>query len=209
MLPRQTVNGLLCFTYWHDAFLIHNPITGESSPWIETKRTVSTRNSSIGFGFDPRSDEHKVIWISSDKSGSDQVVKVFTVGKKSWRKIDAIPITFTVIPIPGFVIDPKIYKWSQTVELTEIDGRIAVLDWVSELEISLWTFHEDADGAIKWTEEVIHMPPHWNGKDDLSIEALTGTNLIFLLSENSDSIFYYNRKTQARQIVYHCMTWKG
>ncbi|XP_026398183.1 F-box/kelch-repeat protein At3g06240-like [Papaver somniferum] len=218
VLPRQTVSGLLCFTKRHDAFAIYNPITGERSPWIEAKRTLRRKYSSIGFGFNPQSGEHKVIWISSNKCGSKQVVKIFTVGKNTWRSIDAItPISisqigddqypfhvngclywrfrwrreseqellmrfdmvtekFRVIPIPTFFIEKKIL----TVELTEIDGRIAVLHWIHEFEISLWTFHEDADGNIKWSEEIICMPLHWDKKLDLSIEALWGTNLIFL-----------------------------
>ncbi|KAI3849166.1 hypothetical protein MKX03_014658 [Papaver bracteatum] len=213
LLPRQTVSGLLCFTSRNcDAFVIYNPITGERSPWKACISNVSSASSS-------------------------QVVQGFTVGKNTWRRIDAAPpialecghhyfyvdgclywrirepageqgelelimrfdiVTekFRAIPVPAQVVDPKRTKWSQTVELTEIDGRIALLNWIWELEISLWTIQEQADGNIKWTEEVIKMPPHWNGKPELSIEALTGTDLIFLRNEWSDSVFYYNRNTK-------------
>ncbi|KAI3862891.1 hypothetical protein MKX03_028757 [Papaver bracteatum] len=74
--------------------------------------------------------------------------------------------------------------------VNEIDGRIAVLDPYG----SLWKIHEEADGNIMWDKETIDiMPIHWNGEPELSIEALTGTNLIFLQSEWSDSLVYYNR----------------
>ncbi|RZC45172.1 hypothetical protein C5167_038113 [Papaver somniferum] len=173
-LPKQIVNGLLCFTEnRRHAFLIYNPVTGETSPWIEMNKKPE-RYSSIAFGFDPQSDEHKVVCVSNSTEFSwrekisnrpkDQVVDVFTIGKNSWRRIDAIPpiaisceedpfyvdgclywrfrqeyedgelehimrfdiVTekFTVIPIPDFVIDPDRYKFTQTVGLTEIDGRI-------------------------------------------------------------------------------------
>lgn len=232
------------------AFLVYNPVTGETSPWIEMNKKPE-KYSRIAFGFDPQSDEHKVICISSSTEYNwrekisnrpkDQVVDVFTVGKNTWRRIDATPpiaigceedpfyvdgclywrfrqeykdgelenimrfdiVTekFRVIPIPDFVIDPDSHKFTQTVGLTEIDGRIAVLDWVYELEISLWTFHEDADGNIKWTEEVVDMPPYWNGKYDLSIETLTGTDLIFLRSECADRFFLLQSKHQRVQKV--------
>ncbi|KAI3838334.1 hypothetical protein MKX03_005462 [Papaver bracteatum] len=234
-LPRQCVNGLLCIrTFRDEAFLMYNPITGEKSPWIETNNKQA-RNR-IAFGFDPQSGEHKVICVSSssnsdsvsDDHNNNQVVEVLTVGKNTWRRIDAIPpiaigndvkvpfyidgclywrfrktepeqimifdiVTekFRVIPIPGFVITPDAF--SQTVELTEVDGRIAVF----ERCMSLWIMHEDADGNIKWTYEPdLDEPDDWNGKPDLSIVALTGTNLIFTQSECSDSIFYFNRNTK-------------
>ncbi|XP_026446418.1 F-box/kelch-repeat protein At3g06240-like [Papaver somniferum] len=234
------------------AFLIYNPITGETSAWVEINRKPGKRNH-LAFGFDPQSDEHKVIWISGSveyhfresilERPKDQVVEVFTVGKNTWRRIDATPpisITyedsfyvdgclywrfretehgeleqimrfdivtekFRVIPIPGFVIHTKEYKWSQTVDLTEIDGRIAVLT-----QTSLWTFHEEVDGDIRWTEEKINIPCDWNGKPELSIEALTGTNLILLRTEWSDSIFYFNRNTKESirfPISPDCSSW--
>ncbi|KAI3875968.1 hypothetical protein MKX03_026204 [Papaver bracteatum] len=40
------------------------------------------------------------------------------------------------------------------------------------------------------------MPPYWNRKYDLSIEALTWTDLIFLRSQCADSFYYYNRNTK-------------
>lgn len=241
-LPRQSVNGLLCLrTSRNDAFLIYNPITGEKSPWVEIKNKQA-RNQ-IAFGFDKLSNEHKVICISSSKSGNNrvkEVVEVFTVGKNTWRRIDAVPPIalgegyeekvpyyvdgciyrrirpdvfhpwvrerilrfdiatekFRIIPIPDFVVDPERYKFSQTVELTELDGCIAVLNWIRELKIILWKFREVADGNIEWIEEVIDIPPHWNGKYDMSIEALTGTRQIFLHYEDTDGIFYYNRNTR-------------
>ncbi|MCL7039369.1 hypothetical protein MKW94_009403 [Papaver nudicaule] len=223
-LPRQTVRGLICFTSnKNDAFLIYNPITGERTPWIGTNK-----QGSIAFGFNIQSHEHNVICVSGDLD-SDQVVDVFTVGKNTWRKSDAIPPIaigcarpfyvdgclywrfretkkdepekilrfdiatekFRIIPIHEYVS-----RFSQTVELTEIDGCIAVLDWLWNGKICLWKIHEKADGNIKWTGEFINMPPHWYRKPDYSIEALTGTNLIFLQYECSDSIFYYNRNTK-------------
>ncbi|KAI3843458.1 hypothetical protein MKX03_030602 [Papaver bracteatum] len=243
-LPRQSVNGLICIrTLGDDAFLIYNPITGEISPWIEINNKQA-RNQ-IAFGFDKLSNEHEVICISSSKSDSDsdnsnEVVEVFTVGKNTWRRIDAIPPIalgvgydekvpyyvdgciyrrfrpdifdpwereqilrfdiatekFRIIPIPDFVIDPDRFKFTQAVHLTEIDGCIAVLNWKNEVCISLWKFREVADGNIEWIEEIIDMPPHWNGKPDISIEALTGTRQIFLHYQYSDSIFYYNRDTR-------------
>ncbi|XP_026391134.1 putative F-box protein At4g38870 [Papaver somniferum] len=243
-LPRQSVNGFLCITSGK-AFLIYNPITGEKSPWIEINNKQA-RNQ-IAFGFDKQSNEHKVICISSSNSDSgsadsnnQKVNEVFTVGKNTWRIIDAVPPIalgvgynekvpyyvdgciyrrirpdifhpwereqilrfdiatekFRIIPIPDFVIDPDRYKFSQTVELTEIDGCIAVLNWVNEVCISLWKFREVADGNIEWIEEIIDIPSHWNGKPDLSIQALTGTRQIFLHYQYSDSIFYYNRDTR-------------
>ncbi|MCL7021611.1 hypothetical protein MKW94_001669 [Papaver nudicaule] len=250
-LPRQSVKGLLCLT-GYAAFLIYNPITGETSPWFEIPNNDPQRKRNhIAFGYNPQSDEHIVVCLSgSDKYSryeciskrpKDQVVEVFTVGKNTWKRIDATPpisIThecpfyvdgclywrfrdsandsdsdadtdseegeleqimrfdietekFRVIPIPYFV--HKGDTLSQTVELIEVDGRIAVLT----RSMSLWKIHEDANGNIKWTKEDICVPEDWNGKPDISIEALTWTNLIFLQSEDWDSILYYNQITKA------------
>ncbi|KAI3952659.1 hypothetical protein MKX01_013621 [Papaver californicum] len=185
-------------------FSIGSPDRGLISKKITLIETNKQAGNCIAFGFNPQSGEHEVICISS-------IVKVFTVRKNTWRRIDAIPpiairydqapfyvdgciywrfdtVTekFRVIPIPDFIVDSERHKFTQTVELTGIDGCIAVLDWIH------------ADGNIEWTEEIIDMPPHWNGKPDLSIEALTvtGTHLSLLHYEYSDSIFYYNRNTR-------------
>ncbi|KAI3838333.1 hypothetical protein MKX03_005461 [Papaver bracteatum] len=139
--------------------------------------------------------------------GDDEQVPYYVDGCLYWRfrgdickprkpelimKFDIVAEKFRVIPIPDFVVDPCNSKLSLSVGITEIDGRIAVL----ERRMSLWIMHEDADGNIKWTEEELDEPDDWNGKPDLSIVALTGTNLIFLQSPCSDNIFYYNRKTE-------------
>ncbi|KAI3897716.1 hypothetical protein MKX03_005548 [Papaver bracteatum] len=270
-IPKQAVNGLVCITSGGEAFFIHNPSTGERSPWIETT-TVSEGNAGdgkrqvrcIGFGFNPKTNEHKVICISSieklkkrgeinwdfsykDEEIEDQVCEVLVVGENTWRRIDEVPpynmrtkdcygggMTFNwdnnsvyvngslywrfrytrkgevivgfdfgtekfrVIPIPDSAIDPRVYKFSQTVELMEVDGHIAVLKWISEYHIALWILNEDGD-SIKWIEEKIDFPFMWNAKPDLSIEALPGTNLIILKPEyecETDSFYYYDRSTK-------------
>lgn len=116
-LPKQAVNGLLCFATCNmEEFLIYNPMTGEKLPWIETTIKVNQGEENrrivdcIELGFDPVSNQHKVICISSsrlkkyatDKDGlpissdqqvgaEDQIVEVLTVGENTWRRIDAVP----------------------------------------------------------------------------------------------------------------------
>ncbi|KAI3915689.1 hypothetical protein MKX01_015514 [Papaver californicum] len=234
-IPQQAVNGLVCITSGGEAF-IYNPSTGERSPWIQTTTTLEGNAGNrkrqvrcIGFGFNPKTNEHKVICISSteklkkkqeiswdfsykDEEIEDQVCEVLIVGENTWRRIDEVPpynlrtkdcyrggMTFNwdsnsvyvnvgfdfgsekfrVIPIPDSVIDPRVYKFSQTVELMEVDGHIAVLKWISGYHMVLWILNEDG-GSIKWIEEKLDLPFMWNAKPDLSIEALPGTNLIIL-----------------------------
>ncbi|XP_026416388.1 putative F-box protein At4g38870 [Papaver somniferum] len=113
-LPKQAVNGLLCFaTSDTEEFLIYNPTTGEKLPWIQTTVELNQGEEQvdcIGLGFDPVSNQHKVICISSSKfkkyptdndglpvssdqqvGVEDQIVEVLTVGENTWRRINAVP----------------------------------------------------------------------------------------------------------------------
>ncbi|OVA00006.1 F-box domain [Macleaya cordata] len=60
-------------------------------------------------------------------NSKEEVLVAFDVGREK----------FIVIQIPDSVIDPEIYKWSQTVELLEVDERKAVLDWITSFVESL------------------------------------------------------------------------
>ncbi|KAI3930382.1 hypothetical protein MKX01_003410 [Papaver californicum] len=198
-LPRQTVNGLLYITTSRDdAFLIYNLITGEKSPWIETNKQAG---NCIAFRFNPQSGEHEVICISS-------IAEVFTVGKNTWRRIDAIPPIAIRYDQAPFYVDGRIY-WRFRPDMDELEELELILrfdivtekfiviptpDFIVDPERHKFTQIIHEDGNIEWTEEIIDMPPHWNGKPDLSIEALTGTNLIFLHYGCSDSIFLLQQK---------------
>lgn len=101
---------------------------------------------------------------------------------------------FRVIPIPDYVIHPLERKYSQTVELMEIDGHVVVFKWIRENDSSVLVIDEDGD-SIQWTEEKLLMPCGWNAKPNLTIVALPGTNLIIQKSQYSDTIYYCCRKT--------------
>ncbi|XP_026415377.1 putative F-box protein At1g31000 [Papaver somniferum] len=116
-LPKQAVNGLLCLSISNmEEFLIYNPSTGEKLPWIQTTVKLNQGEENrrgvdcIELGFDPVSNQHKVICISSSKlkkyptdkyglplssdqqvGAEDQIVEVLTVGENTWRRIDAVP----------------------------------------------------------------------------------------------------------------------
>ncbi|MCL7029000.1 hypothetical protein MKW94_023869, partial [Papaver nudicaule] len=85
------------------------------------------------------------------------------------------------------------YKPFQSVELMEIDGRIAVVDSMWSYENCVRVMHEDASGNIEWKAEDIYIPYTWNVKRDPSIVALTGTNQVFIQPEYPECVFYYNR----------------
>ncbi|KAI3973020.1 hypothetical protein MKX01_019678 [Papaver californicum] len=223
-IPKQAVNGLVCIISGGEAFFIYNPSTGERSPWIETT-TVSEGNAGNSkrqvrcIGTEKLKKKQEISWDFSykDEEIEDQVCEVLIVGEKTRRRIDEVPPynlftpkgemivgfdfgseKFRVIRIPDFVIDPRVYKFSQTVELMEVDGHIAVLKWISEYHMVLWVVNEDGD-RIKWIEEKLDLPFMWNAKPDLSIEALPGTNLIILKPQyecEPDGFYYYDRSTK-------------
>ncbi|MCL7034250.1 hypothetical protein MKW94_016774 [Papaver nudicaule] len=127
---------------------------------------------------------------------------VYVKGKIYWRfrytrkgevlmVFDVTTEKFGVISIPKHVTKmPR--KYPQTVELLEVDGHIALVNFSPDCPISLWILDQD-DGSSEWSYEEVITPCNWKGNLDLSIEAIPGTNFIIVKRQMSETTYLYNR----------------
>ncbi|XP_026438104.1 uncharacterized protein LOC113336676 [Papaver somniferum] len=154
----------------------------------------------------PYSLASKVCYVGELGHYNEESKAVYVRGKIYWRfrytrkgevmmVFDVRTEKFKVISIPEHVTrSPK--KYPQTVELLEVDGHIAVLKFTPDCPISLWILNQD-DGTDKWSYEKVRTPCDWSGIRDLSIEAISGTNVIIMKREMSETIYVYFRDRKA------------
>ncbi|KAI3943015.1 hypothetical protein MKX01_024938 [Papaver californicum] len=130
----------------------------------------------------PYSLVNKVCYVGELGQYNEDSKSVYVRGKIHWRfrytragevlmVFDVTAEKFLVIPIPGYVTETP-WRYPQTVELLEVDGHIAVLNFTPGCPISLWILDQD-DGSNKWSYEKVRTPCNWNGNLDLSIEAIS------------------------------------
>ncbi|XP_026460433.1 putative F-box protein At3g10240 [Papaver somniferum] len=95
------VNGLICFIEDSEgAACIFNVSTREVTPWIRSSLDDDDDFFPLayGFGFDPATNQYKVIciWEMAEEEDSSTifgplVCEVLTLGDNSWRRIDEVP----------------------------------------------------------------------------------------------------------------------
>ncbi|MCL7050035.1 hypothetical protein MKW94_006949 [Papaver nudicaule] len=124
---------------------------------------------------------------------------VYVRGKIYWRfrytrrgevlmVFDVRTEKFSVISIPGYVTETP-WKYPQTVELLEVDGNIAVLNYTPGCPVSFWVLDQDSND---WIYQNVKTPCDWNGTLDLSIEAVRCTPIIVLKRQMSETIYFFN-----------------
>ncbi|KAL0001177.1 hypothetical protein SO802_014958 [Lithocarpus litseifolius] len=97
-----TCNGLVCFAMkFTDRFFFWNPLVRKllilPTPSVGL-RTLRFYNPSIGFGFDSKTNDYKVVRIvSASESESSKVpkVEVYSLATAQWRVVTAVPPTGT------------------------------------------------------------------------------------------------------------------
>ncbi|KAI3956263.1 hypothetical protein MKW92_028086 [Papaver armeniacum] len=124
----------------------------------------------------------KVRYVGDVGQYNEESKSVYARGKIYWRfrytckgevlmVFDVRTEKFLVIPIPGYVTETP-WKYPQTVELLEVDGHIAVMNFTPGCPISLWILDQN-DGSNNWSYEKVRTPCGWKGNLDLSIEAIS------------------------------------
>ncbi|KAI3888819.1 hypothetical protein MKX03_002098 [Papaver bracteatum] len=145
----------------------------------------------------------KVCYLGDLDHYNEESKSVYVKGKIYWRfrftrkgevlmVFDVRTEKFLVIPIPGYVTETP-WKYPQTVELLEVHGHIAVLNFTPGCPFSLWIL--DQHGSNKWSYEKLRIPCNWNGLRNLSIEAVpgpSGTKFIILKLQTSEDIYFYD-----------------
>jgi len=107
----NSCNGLLCLSdpYFGNPLVICNPVTGEfiRLPEATTNRTRVRMVGQVGFGFQPNTNEYKVIrmWIRHVKRANDRVIlQINTLGTPIWRNVEVDPqISFLSLEYPTCV----------------------------------------------------------------------------------------------------------
>ncbi|OVA03703.1 F-box associated domain [Macleaya cordata] len=139
--------------------------------------------------------------------GEPEVIVAFDVGSEKFR----------VIPIPNFIVDQPMSRdnfCGPSVELLEVDGRVALLGRMNAYNVKMWIFDDDHDydkeekinrtttssstSNSNWTEVTIKLPFCWNRDMPLSFHAVEGTDQIILQSCRNSlwvvSLYSYNWK---------------
>ncbi|XP_057441264.1 F-box/kelch-repeat protein At3g06240-like [Lotus japonicus] len=91
-------NGLLCLSdHLGENFVVSNPVTGEFIRLPEATRIDATdyiqhRRSYVGFGFEPKTDEYKVVRIFHLGWGAKEVksIEIYTLGTSTWRNVGGV-----------------------------------------------------------------------------------------------------------------------
>ncbi|XP_024639165.1 F-box protein At3g07870 [Medicago truncatula] len=111
----NSCNGLLCLSdpSFGNPIVICNPVTGEfiRLPESTTNRTRVRMQGQAGFGFQPKTNEYKVIsvWIRHVKHANQWVferviLEINTLGTTSWRNVEVDPqISFSSLKYPTCV----------------------------------------------------------------------------------------------------------
>jgi F-box interacting protein len=105
-------NGILCLAgtlkmtkkgYLQPGYemVLWNPATRESKMLPPMDMPTSTFNSNFGFGFDPKTNDYKVIWILNFNFRQCKV-EVYSLSTNSWRVIDSSPDPSLFIKLPRF-----------------------------------------------------------------------------------------------------------
>ncbi|XP_026460528.1 uncharacterized protein LOC113361514 [Papaver somniferum] len=134
-----------------------------------------------------------VIYWLDEHHKVHEVIMAFDVTSERFNKVVVIP-TFINNRWRDYPVNGGIQNISIYVDLLEVDGHIALWERVDGCSINIWTYDEH------WTQEKITLPFNlWNAYDDyVSIEAITGTDLIIFKNFNQETkfetLFYYNRK---------------
>ncbi|MCL7022009.1 hypothetical protein MKW94_003969 [Papaver nudicaule] len=120
----------------------------------------------------PYSLASKVCYVGDIGQYNEESKSVYVRGKIYWRfrytrsgevimVFDVRTEKFSVISIPGYVTETP-WKYPQTVELLEVDGQIAVLNFTPGCPISLWILNQK-EGSSKWSYVKVKTPCDWNG----------------------------------------------
>jgi len=107
----NSCNGLLCLSHpsFGNPLVICNPVTGEfiRLPEATTKPTQVRMQGQAGFGYQPKTNEYKVIrmWIRHVKFANERVIlHINTLGTPIWRKVEVDPqISFLSLEYPTCV----------------------------------------------------------------------------------------------------------
>jgi F-box interacting protein len=92
--------------------VLWNPATRESKMLPPINMPTSTFTSNFGFGFDPKTDDYKVVRILSFDSHREVVV--YNLSTNSWRAIDSSPNPSHSIRLPRFpsCLNGVLYWWA-------------------------------------------------------------------------------------------------
>ncbi|XP_060178344.1 F-box protein At5g62510-like [Lycium barbarum] len=161
----ECVNGLFCFSTWHQPAIIINPSTREIRflPIIGVNRYCY-----CSLGYEPEEKIYKVLFTRLEISKSYARNWVFTLGiDKSWREIESIPrfdrlkegvcINGVIYMFDGFCWEKRIVAFDVKAEsfrtitfpcalhhavdschLIEVKGKLAILQNVTDGKFNLW-----------------------------------------------------------------------
>ncbi|KAE8021742.1 hypothetical protein FH972_007607 [Carpinus fangiana] len=106
--------------------VLWNPATRESKMLPPTDMPTSTFTSNFGFGFDPKTNDYKVIRILNFDFRQCKV-EVYSLSTNSWRVIDSSPDPSLFIKLPRFpsCLRGVHYWWAHADDYCHHDGLIS------------------------------------------------------------------------------------
>jgi F-box interacting protein len=105
--------------------VLWNPATRESKMLPPMDIPTSTFTSNFGFGFDPKTNDYKVIRILNFDFQQCKV-EVYSLGTNSWRVIDSSPDPSLFIKLPRFpsCLNGVHYWWAHVDDYCHDDGQL-------------------------------------------------------------------------------------
>jgi F-box interacting protein len=159
-------NGILCLscTLWNmrdgysdcDRLVLWNPATRESKilPPIHRQLDMPDLIPTFGFGFDPKTNDYKVVRIM--KFGYQQCeVQVYHLSTNSWRVLDSSPNPSYVIYKSHFssYLNGVYYWWARVHDHSYMDRRL-LLSFDMSNEVFQEVLPPPFERVSTWTEDV-------------------------------------------------------
>jgi F-box interacting protein len=126
-------NGILCLScaLWkkrdYDRLVLWNPATRESKilPPIHRQLDMPDLTSTFGFGFDPKTNDYKVVRIMNFRFRYCEV-QVYHLSTNSWRVLDSSPNPSYFIPPPRFssYLNGVYYWWARVHDYSDMGRRL-------------------------------------------------------------------------------------